>query len=66
MEMNYRKINQNEINTFNKIQEINLKTQGNRTEQDLINFINQLVSEYKKRGYTEKQLSQLTFYRYIK
>lgn len=64
MKMKYSRVNQNRLNSLKKISEIKIKTENNITEKDLINTIEQLVEEYKKRGYTDEQLLQMTFYRY--
>ena len=34
------------------------------TEQDLKNVINNLINSYIKRGFTEEEISLMTFYRY--
>lgn len=64
MNLKFRKFTETEIKNSNKKAEIFIEVKGNITEQHYKNAIIQLVNEYIKKGYTEEQLSQLTFYRY--
>ncbi len=64
MELKFRKFTETEIKNTNKKQEIFMEVKGNITEQHYKNRIIQLVNKYIERGYTEEEISQLTFYRY--
>ena len=62
MNLNFRKLTETERKngkpqTFTEIK-------GKITEQHLKNEIIKLVNRYIQRGYTEEQISQMTFYRY--
>ena len=64
MNVNYRKLSYSEINNSKKLGEIFVEVEGQIKEQDLKNVINNLINEYIKRGYTEEEISFMTFYRY--
>jgi DNA-binding transcriptional regulator YhcF (GntR family) len=64
MNINYRKLTHTEINNSKKISEFFVEVEGQIKEQDLKNVINNLINEYIKRGYTEEEISLMTFYRY--
>lgn len=64
MELKFRKFTETEIKNTNKKQEIFMEVKGNITEQHYKNRIIQLVNKYIERGYSEEQISQMTFYRY--
>lgn len=64
MNINFRKLSHSEINNSKKISEFFVEVEGQVTEQDLKNVINNLINEYIKRGYTEEEISLMTFYRY--
>jgi len=64
MNINYRKLTHTEINNSKKISEFFVEVEGQVTEQDLKNVINNLINQYIKRGYTEEEISLMTFYRY--
>lgn len=66
MNINYRKLTHTEINNSKKISEFFVEVEGQVTEQDLKNVINNLINQYIKRGYTEEEISLMTFYRYPK
>ena len=66
MNINYRKLTHTEINNSKKLSEFFVEVEGQVTEQDLKNVINNLINEYIKRGYTEEEISSMTFYRYPK
>ena len=56
--------NENHINNSKKLSEIFVEVEGQIREQDLKNVINNLINQYIKRGYTEEEISLMTFYRY--
>ena len=62
MDFNFRKMTETERKNVKKqnFTEVN----GKITDQHLKNRIINLINEYIKRGYTEEQISQMTFYRY--
>lgn len=64
MNLSFRKLTETEIKTSNKKNEVFTEVKGNVTEQHLKNRIVDLVNRYIKRGYTQEQISQMTFYRY--
>ena len=64
MNINFRKLSHSEINNQKKISEFFVEVEGQIKEQDLKNVINNLINEYIKRGYTEEEISLMTFYRY--
>ncbi|MCT7507808.1 hypothetical protein [Aliarcobacter cryaerophilus] len=64
MNINYRKLTHTEINNSKKISEFFVEVEGQIKEQDLKNVINNLINQYIKRGYTEEEISLMTFYRY--
>ena len=64
MNINYRKLTHSEINNSKKLGEIFVEVEGQIKEQDLKNVINNLINQYIKRGYTEEEISLMTFYRY--
>ena len=64
MELKFRKFTETEIKNTNKKQEIFMEVKGNITEQHYKNRIIQLVNKYIERGYSEEEISQMTFYRY--
>ena len=64
MNVNYRKLSYSEINNSKKLGEIFVEVEGQIKEQDLKNVINNLINQYIKRGYTEEEISLMTFYRY--
>lgn len=64
MNLKFRKFTETEIKNSNKKAEIFVEVKGKITEQHYKNAIIQLVNQYIKAGYTEEQLSQMTFYRY--
>ena len=64
MNINYRKLTHTEINNSKKLSEIFVEVEGQIREQDLKNVINNLINQYIKRGYTEEEISLMTFYRY--
>lgn len=64
MNINFRKLSHSEINNQRKLSEFFVEVEGQVTEQDLKNVINNLINEYIKRGYTEEEISSMTFYRY--
>ena len=64
MNINYRKLTYSEINNSKKLGEIFVEVEGQIKEQDLKNVINNLINQYIKRGYTEEEISLMTFYRY--
>ena len=64
MNINYRKLSHSQINNQKKISEFFVEVEGQIKEQDLKNVINNLINEYIKRGYTEEEISSMTFYRY--
>ena len=64
MNINYRKLSHTEINNSKKISEFFVEVEGQITEQDLKNVINNLINEYIKMGFTEEEISLMTFYRY--
>ena len=66
MNINYKKLSHSEINNSKKLSEFFVEVEGQVTEQDLKNVINNLINEYIKRGYTEEEISLMTFYRYPK
>ena len=66
MNINFRKLSHSEINNSKKLSEFFVEVEGQVTEQDLKNVINNLINEYIKRGYTEEEISLMTFYRYPK
>ena len=64
MNINYRKLSHSQINNQKKLSEIFVEVEGQIKEQDLKNVINNLINSYIKRGYTEEEISLMTFYRY--
>ena len=62
MELNFYKLSQSEKK--NQKPQIFTEVKGKITDRHLKNRIINLVNEYIKRGYTEEQISQMTFYRY--
>ena len=64
MNINFRKLSHSEINNSKKISEFFVEVEGQIKEQDLKNVINNLINEYIKRGFTEEEISLMTFYRY--
>ena len=64
MNINYKKLSHSEINNSKKISEFFVEVEGQIREQDLKNVINNLINEYIKRGFTEEEISLMTFYRY--
>lgn len=64
MNINYKKLSHSEINNSKKLSEIFVEVEGQVKEQDLKNVINNLINQYIKRGYTEEEISLMTFYRY--
>ena len=64
MNINYRKLSHSQINNQKKISEFFVEVEGQIREQDLKNVINNLINQYIKRGYTEEEISLMTFYRY--
>lgn len=64
MNINYRKLSHSQINNQKKISEFFVEVEGQIKEQDLKNVINNLINQYIKRGYTEEEISLMTFYRY--
>ncbi len=64
MELKFRKLTESEIKNTNKKNELFIEVKGKITDEHYRNRIIQLVNEYIKRGYTEEQISQMTFYRY--
>ena len=66
MNINYRKLSHSQINNQKKLNEFFVEVEGQITEQDLKNVINNLINSYIKRGYTEEEISLMTFYRYPK
>lgn len=64
MNINYKKLSHSEINNSKKISEFFVEVEGQVTEQDLKNVINNLINQYIKRGYSEEEISLMTFYRY--
>ena len=64
MNINFRKLSHSEINNSKKISEFFVEVEGQVSEQDLKNVINNLINQYIKRGYTEEEISLMTFYRY--
>ncbi|MFW2607649.1 hypothetical protein [Aliarcobacter butzleri] len=64
MNINFRKLSHSEINNQRKLSEFFVEVEGQIREQDLKNVINNLINEYIKRGYTEEEISLMTFYRY--
>ena len=66
MNINFRKLSHSEINNSKKLSEFFVEVEGQIKEQDLKNVINNLINQYIKRGYTEEEISLMTFYRYPK
>ena len=64
MNINFRKLSHSEINNQRKLSEFFVEVEGQIKEQDLKNVINNLINEYIKRGFTEEEISLMTFYRY--
>ena len=64
MNINFRKLSHSEINNQRKLSEFFVEVEGQIREQDLKNVINNLINQYIKRGYTEEEISLMTFYRY--
>ena len=64
MNINFRKLSHSEINNQRKLSEFFVEVEGQIKEQDLKNVINNLINQYIKRGYTEEEISLMTFYRY--
>ena len=64
MNINFRKLSHSEINNQRKLSEFFVEVEGQVSEQDLKNVINNLINQYIKRGYTEEEISLMTFYRY--
>ena len=64
MNINYKKLSHSEINNQRKLSEFFVEVEGQVKEQDLKNVINNLINQYIKRGYTEEEISLMTFYRY--
>ncbi len=64
MNINYKKLSHSEINNSKKLSEFFVEVEGQITEQDLKNVINNLINQYIKRGYSEEEISLMTFYRY--
>ena len=64
MNINYKKLSHSEINNQRKLSEFFVEVEGQIREQDLKNVINNLINQYIKRGYTEEEISLMTFYRY--
>ena len=64
MNINYKKLSHSEINNSKKLSEFFVEVEGQIKEQDLKNVINNLINQYIKRGYTEEEISLMTFYRY--
>ena len=62
MDFNFRKITETERK--NQKPQFFTEIKGKITEQHLKNEIIKLVNRYIQRGYTEEQISQMTFYRY--
>lgn len=62
MELNFYKLSQTERK--NQKPQIFTEIKGKITEQHLKNEIIKLVNRYIQRGYTEEQISEMTFYRY--
>ena len=64
MNINFRKLSHSEINNQRKLSEFFVEVEGQIREQDLKNVINNLINQYIKRGFTEEEISLMTFYRY--
>lgn len=64
MNINYKKLSHSEINNSKKLSEFFVEVEGQITEQDLKNVINNLINQYIKRGFSEEEISLMTFYRY--
>ncbi len=64
MNINFRKLSHSEINNQRKLSEFFVEVEGRIKEQDLKNVINNLINQYIKRGFTEEEISLMTFYRY--
>ena len=64
MNINYKKLSHSQINNQKKLSKIFVEVEGQVSEQDLKNVINNLINEYIKRGFTEEEISSMTFYRY--
>ncbi|MGH2278791.1 MULTISPECIES: hypothetical protein [Aliarcobacter] len=64
MNINYKKLSHSQINNQRKLSEFFVEVEGQIREQDLKNVINNLINQYIKRGYTEEEISLMTFYRY--
>ena len=62
MDFNFRKMTETERKNVKKQNFTEIK--GKITEQHLKNEIIKLINRYIERGYTEEQISQMTFYRY--
>ena len=62
MDFNFRKMTETERKNVKKQNFTEVKEKI--TDQHLKNRIINLMNEYIKRGYTEEQISQMTFYRY--
>jgi hypothetical protein len=62
MNLNFYKLSQTERK--NQKPQTFTEIKGKITEQHLKNEIIKLVNRYIRRGYTEEQISQMTFYRY--
>lgn len=62
MDINYRKITQKPSLESKMIVKCDTK---NITEQDLKNLIKELIDDLINKGYTEQEIEQYTFYRYV-
>ncbi len=63
MNINYKKLSHSQINNQKKISEFFVEVEGQVSEQDLKNVINNLINEYIKRGFAEEEIALMTFYR---
>lgn len=62
MDFNFRKMTETERKNVKKQNFTEVK--GKITEQHLKNEIIKLINRYIERGYSEEEISQMTFYRY--
>ena len=64
MNINYKKLSHSQMNNQRILSQFFVEVEGQIREQDLKNVINNLINQYIKRGYTEEEISLMTFYRY--
>ena len=65
MKLEYKKIPLTQVNQFQKLSETKIKTKNQIKEKDLYELVNQTYQNYKDAGYSDEQLRNVVFYRYV-